>query len=116
MKAQYWDVTEYSVGVAEALQQSLSIGKLASKVLSSRGFGLSDASDMLCSRPESSLCDPMMLADIIPALETITQSIENGELICVFGDYDCDGVAATAMMKSYLESVGARSCYYIPQR
>ena len=116
MKAQYWDISEYSEDVAEALQQSLSIGKLASKVLSSRGFGISDASDMLRSRPESSLCDPMMLADIIPALETITQSIENGELICVFGDYDCDGVAATAMMKSYLESVGARSCYYIPQR
>jgi len=116
MKAQYWDITDYSDDVAEALHQSLSIGKLASKVLSSRGFGISDAADMLRSRPESSLCDPMMLADIIPALETITQSIENGELICVFGDYDCDGVAATAMMKSYLESVGARSCYYIPQR
>lgn len=116
MKAQYWDIIEYSEDIAEALQQSLSIGKLAAKVLSSRGFGLSDAADMLCSRPESSLCDPMLLADIIPALETITQAIEEGDLICVFGDYDCDGVAATAMMKSYFESVGARSCYYIPQR
>ena len=116
MKAQHWQISEYFEDVANAMQQSLSIKELAARVLSSRGYGLSDARAVLSCRPEVDLCDPMLLADIVPALEAITDAIENNELICVYGDYDCDGVASTAMMKSYLESVGARSCYYIPQR
>ncbi len=116
MKAQHWEISECSDGVVEALQQSLSLSELAARVLSSRGCGLSEAKAMLSGEAQNDLCDPMLLADIIPALETFQDSVEKGELICVYGDYDCDGVAATAMMKSYLESIGARSCYYIPQR
>jgi len=116
VKAQHWEISECSDGIVEALQQSLSLSELASRVLSSRGCGLSEASALLNGELQNELCDPMMLADIIPAIETFQDSVEKGELICVYGDYDCDGVAATAMMKSYLESIGARSCYYIPQR
>lgn len=116
MKAQHWEISECSDGVVDALRQSLSLSELASRVLSSRGCGLSEAAAILKGDPQNELCDPMLLADIIPAIETFQDAVENGELICVYGDYDCDGVAATAMMKSYLESIGARSCYYIPQR
>ena len=38
------------------------------------------------------------------------------ELICVYGDYDADGVTSTALLYSYLEAVGARVMYYIPSR
>ena len=116
MKAQHWEISECSDGIAEALQQSLSLSELTAKVLSSRGFGLSEVKALLDGDEHNQLCDPMLLADIVPAIETFQDSVEKGELICVYGDYDCDGVAATAMMKSYLESIGARSCYYIPQR
>ena len=42
--------------------------------------------------------------------------MEQGEQIAVYGDYDCDGITATAMLYSYLEDLGARVIYYIPDR
>lgn len=41
---------------------------------------------------------------------------ENFERIAVYGDYDCDGVTSTALLYSYLETVGADVLYYIPDR
>lgn len=116
MKAQIWDVPAVHGDTAEELRHMLDIPELASMVLASRGYDVDGARQLFECEPEDVLCDPMLLCDIIPALETIQDAIENDEFICIFGDYDCDGVASTAMLKSYFESIGARSCYYIPHR
>lgn len=116
MKAQIWDVPAAYGDTADTLHSALGLPELASLVLASRGYSADEAGRLLECEPEAVLCDPMLLCDMIPAIETIQDAIENGELICIFGDYDCDGVASTAMLKSYFESVGARSCYYIPHR
>lgn len=116
MKAQLWSINGQNDDAAAALQQSLSLPKLAAMVLAGRGNTLCEAKALLDCEPKDTLCDPWLMADMEKAVCAVQQAVENGELICVFGDYDCDGVAATAMMKSYLESVGARSCYYIPNR
>ncbi|MBP1577370.1 MAG: single-stranded-DNA-specific exonuclease RecJ [Oscillospiraceae bacterium] len=115
MKAQLWKVNQPQNEAAAAMRSALSIPELAAMVSAARGNGLSDTKALIDSTLDA-LCDPWQMADMQKAVQTIQDSIENEELICVFGDYDCDGVAATAMMKSYLESVGARSCYYIPHR
>lgn len=50
------------------------------------------------------------------AVERIENAIEKGERICVFGDYDADGVTSTTLMYSYLSSRNADVIYYIPDR
>ncbi len=62
------------------------------------------------------LNDPWLLPDMKRAVRRVSQAIEEGEKICVYGDYDCDGVCATAILVNYLENVGARVFYYIPHR
>lgn len=116
MKAQIWDVPAARGDTADELHHVLNIPELASVVLASRGYDTEGARQLLDCEAEDVLCDPMLLCDMIPALKTIQDAIENDEYICIFGDYDCDGVASTAMLKSYFESIGARSCYYIPHR
>ncbi len=116
MKAYIWDVPEAHDEIASALHRALNVPELASVVLASRGYDADAARQLLACEPEDVLCDPMLLCDMVPALETIRDATENDEFICIFGDYDCDGVASTAMLKSYFESIGARSCYYIPHR
>lgn len=64
----------------------------------------------------SELSDPFLLKDMDKAVERIRTALDNYEKICVFGDYDCDGVTATALLYSYLESNGANVMYYIPDR
>lgn len=53
---------------------------------------------------------------IIEAVQRIRAAIEGGERILVFGDYDCDGITATAILTHFLRSVGADVCYHIPRR
>lgn len=59
---------------------------------------------------------PMNLIDMDKAVERIGAAIGEGEKIAVYGDYDCDGITSTALLTSYLQSVGADAFYYIPDR
>ena len=50
------------------------------------------------------------------SLKRINQAIENGEQIVVFGDYDVDGISASAILYKALTSMGAKVLPYIPHR
>ena len=60
--------------------------------------------------------DPFLLKGMDKAVLRIKQAIENNELILVHGDYDVDGVTATAVLGKALESLGANCYLYLPQR
>lgn len=63
------------------------------------------------------LDDYNLLPDYIPASERITAACENNETICVFGDYDVDGITATAIMYHFLKTqMDANVFYKIPER
>ena len=47
------------------------------------------------------------------AAARLQQALDSGERICVYGDYDCDGVTATALLYSFLEAMGGNVIYYI---
>lgn len=63
-----------------------------------------------------SLSEPLLMKDMQRAVELIREALDDGRKITVYGDYDCDGVTATAIMYSYLEAQGAEVDYYIPDR
>ena len=60
--------------------------------------------------------DPYEIKDMDKAVERIEQALDSYEKIMIYGDYDADGVTATALLCSYLESCGADVAYYIPTR
>ena len=59
---------------------------------------------------------PWDIKDMEKACVRVHEAIAQEEIICVYGDYDADGVTSTALLYSYLEAVGARVMYYIPSR
>ncbi len=65
---------------------------------------------------ESEIASPFEIKDMDRACARVKTAIESGEKICVYGDYDADGVTSTALLYSYLEAVGADVMYYIPSR
>lgn len=89
-------------------------GGFLGKILSARGIHTKKAAEKLFGDGE--FMEEPLPADIEKAVEVITESLENGDKITVFGDYDCDGVTSTVMMYSYLDSLGAEVDYYIPDR
>ena len=62
------------------------------------------------------LSDPFLIKDMDKAAETINTAIDAEEKICVYGDYDCDGIMSTVILFSYLFEAGADVVYYIPER
>jgi single-stranded-DNA-specific exonuclease len=60
--------------------------------------------------------DPFQLTDMEAAVDRLLRAADANETVAVYGDYDVDGVTATALMTEVLESLGARVFPYIPNR
>lgn len=114
MKKQLWEVLPQREQPAREIAASLGLEPLAAAVLAARGHTGESARALL--RGSGTLADPLLMRDLDRAAQTVSETIEEGGLICIYGDYDCDGVTATVMLKDYFDAVGARSCYYIPHR
>ncbi|MBP1587482.1 MAG: single-stranded-DNA-specific exonuclease RecJ [Clostridia bacterium] len=66
---------------------------------------------------EEYLCDPFLLPDIDAGVDRVLEAAENDELVAVFGDYDCDGICATAVMYDFMSSdLSVRTVRRIPER
>ena len=62
------------------------------------------------------LADPFDLPGMSIAVSRITEGIKNGEQIFIHGDYDADGVTATAIVIHALKRLGSKARYHIPVR
>ena len=80
--------------------------------------GLETAEDIadFLGAGETAFVNPYELPDMEPAVERIEHAIEAGEHITVFGDYDADGVTATALLYTYLSGRTGALSYHIPDR
>ena len=58
---------------------------------------------------DSEIASPFTIKDMDKACARVTAAIESGELICVYGDYDADGVTSTALLYSYRGAEGAHA-------
>ncbi|MBR2523319.1 MAG: single-stranded-DNA-specific exonuclease RecJ [Clostridiales bacterium] len=76
-----------------------------------------DIEDFISDNP-SAPCwhDPFLYKDMDRAVSILTSAMENRERILVYGDYDCDGVTATAIIVRYLRSHGIDADYIVPHR
>lgn len=110
-----WTVSQLNKAEALSLSESMGIPMLLAVLLCIRGYNdREEIEKFLCDEPL--LFDPMEIKDMDKAAERLRLAIESGEKICVYGDYDADGVTATSLLYSYLDSVGANAVYYIPSR
>ena len=110
-----WITQKLNKENAAAISQRYSLPMLISMLLDIRGITDEDAiRDFLFT--ETLTASPFEIKDMDKAAERIREAIENGERICVYGDFDADGVTSTALLYSYLSDIGANVIYYIPSR
>ena len=109
-------MTKGNKDLAAQVAQELSIDPFAALLVTSRGFENTDEIADFFDHDAPLCLSPLSIADMGKAAERINRAIDDFEMICVFGDYDADGVTATALLYSYLETRGANVIRYIPDR
>ncbi len=115
MKRKFWRVPSTDKKLAAELAFEYGYDAMSVLLLSARGITEpEDIAEFL--QNETEFADPFDIKDMDKAVDRINFAIENAEPIAVYGDYDADGVTATALLYLYLESIGADVSYYIPSR
>ncbi|MBK6088102.1 single-stranded-DNA-specific exonuclease RecJ [Ruminococcus difficilis] len=100
---------------AVAISQRYDLPMLIAMLLDIRGITDEDSIIDFLSN-ETLTASPFEIKDMDKAVERIQAAIEDGERICIYGDFDADGVTSTALLYSYLSDIGADAMYYIPSR
>jgi len=110
-----WQVAEFDKELAKQLAYECEVDPIVALIASARGYTDPMELEQFLS-DEPYFTDPWEMADISEAAEIVKQAIASGEKIAVYGDYDCDGVTATALLYNYLKTQNANCVYYIPDR
>lgn len=110
-----WKVAPFDKNQANAIQNQYHLPGIIAMLLQIRGITTAQEIDDFLHN-EDEIAPPWEIKDMEQACMRVHTAIEQDEFICVYGDYDADGVTSTALLYSYLEAIGARVMYYIPSR
>ena len=115
MSRKQWYVLPSDRDMAEDITEQYDIEPFLAHLLVSRGIIDDMELEDFCFN-NAELLDPYDLIDMDKAVARIRQALDNNEKIAVYGDYDADGVTATALLYLYFKSLGKEVITYIPDR
>ena len=114
MKSKLWVFREFDPFHRAALAQALSISSASASLLLARGVTTPREATSWMSQQMPH--DPFLIPDMEPAVERLHQAVITREPVCFYGDYDVDGMSATALYLSFFGSLGANVRAYVPHR
>ncbi|MCL2426166.1 MAG: single-stranded-DNA-specific exonuclease RecJ [Oscillospiraceae bacterium] len=115
MRFSNWDIGGFDRETAVEFCRS-GINPLVSVLLASRGItDITEVKAAIGDNP-APFYDPFLMIDMDKAVSRIKQAIDKRERIAIYGDYDADGMTASAILAIWLESKGADFEIYIPGR
>ena len=110
-----WTIRPCPHRESSALAQELGASEITASVLVRRGYGDPDEARAFLAG-EQPPHDPFLLGDMETAVSRIRAAIADGKRICVHGDYDADGICATALAVLLLREAGANVDWHLPSR
>jgi single-stranded-DNA-specific exonuclease len=110
-----WNIRRCSPVEALALAQQLGISETTARVLVRRGYGEHATAERFLAAGDPDH-DPFELGAMHAACERIRDAIVKKERVCVHGDYDADGICATALAVLVLRELGADVAWHLPSR
>jgi single-stranded-DNA-specific exonuclease len=115
MRERDWTIKELDRAAAERLVSELGLRPATAAVLARRGY---DEPERARAFLEGALPrhDPFELGDMRAACDAIRAAVAAGRSICVHGDYDADGISATALAILILRELGAEVEWHLPSR
>jgi single-stranded-DNA-specific exonuclease len=110
-----WELAPCTHAAVRSLAEALDVDEVTASVLVRRGYGEpEDARRFLAGALPGH--DPFALGDMREAVQVIHAAVAAGARICVHGDYDADGICATALAVLLLRELGADVAWHLPSR
>jgi single-stranded-DNA-specific exonuclease len=110
-----WTIEPCAFADVKRLAEALEVSETTASILVRRGFRDVEAARTFL-HGELEPHDPFLLGDMLDAVERIRAAIAAGKRICVHGDYDVDGICATALAVLVLRELGAEVEWHLPSR
>jgi single-stranded-DNA-specific exonuclease len=101
---------------ALAIAQTFGLPDLIARVLAGRGVAAEEAMAFLDPTIRNLMPDPHSMTDCEKAALRLLEAIKRGERVAIFGDYDVDGAASSALVYRFLRHFGVAANIYIPDR
>ena len=111
-----WRLLPHDPAAIYRLASALGLAPITAQLLLNRGLTSPDAARRFLDAPLSGLHAPELLPGVAQAAERIFQAVGDGRRICVYGDYDVDGVSGAAILLQCLRLLGAQVDLYVPHR
>lgn len=111
-----WILRPSNRDLAAFLARQLEVDFVVGLLLANRGVTSVDQGMLFLERRLKSLVDPCRLPGVQDAADRIYAAAKSNRTICIYGDYDVDGMCATAILLECLRLGGCTARYYIPDR
>ena len=111
-----WHIRESDPKLAEMLAGALDIPPLVARLLVQRDVKTPEEGQRFLAPALSDLYEPGLMKGMDRAVERLIEAVKAGEKVCIYGDYDVDGVTSVALLYLFLREVGLDTQYHIPSR
>jgi len=111
-----WQLRDTLEAHSDPIEQGLQVHPLVLGILAARGLATTDEIRTFLAPSLSDMLDPFLLRGMEMAVARLMEARRSREKICVYGDYDVDGITGTALLVSFLRATGCTCSYFIPNR
>ncbi|HKA07433.1 MAG TPA: DHH family phosphoesterase, partial [Gemmataceae bacterium] len=111
-----WRLAPHDRVAIERLAAQLQTSPVIAQLLLNRGLNSLDEAKRFLDAPLTGLHPPMSLPGVADAVERLYQAVEAKKKVCIYGDYDADGVTGTAILLGLLLQLGVHADFYVPHR
>ena len=109
-----WEQKKINQNLVDKLKQDFNFSDILSRLIISRKF---EDDEIATINTDLDLNNVFLNnEDFNQSIKLVVNCINNNERICILGDYDVDGSAATSLFVKFLESINHSFFYYIPDR
>ncbi|HEV3238250.1 MAG TPA: single-stranded-DNA-specific exonuclease RecJ [Gemmataceae bacterium] len=114
--AKTWHLLPHDRTAVERLASQLSIAPIVAQLLLNRRLEAAENAKRFLDAPLSGLHPPNLLPGISEAADRLLAAVKDNRRICVYGDYDVDGITGSSILLQGLRLLGAQPDFYVPHR
>ena len=116
MNARNWSIKRADEAAAQHICRTFTLNPVVAAVLAARGFSDDRYTAQFLNSDLNDLTPPCTMKGMEPCAQRISDAVNRGERILIYGDYDVDGITATSILMRLFRTCGIKAEYIIPDR